>query len=149
MSKTRYYSYRVSQDNNYANIFPYVGIVADCERKEIIKANKKYIVTKMEVQHVTADCIRQKCYLEIPVDFDLNKIRALQEAKTPCTFHFDIHTRSYGKTKANFLHCLAIIPKDERYRQFEQRISSDTYRTVLKGYEKDVDDDGYRYPYDY
>ena len=149
MSKTRYFLYRVSQDKNHANIFPYVGVVADFQRKEIIRSNKKYIVSKMEVQHITSEAIVQKCYFELPVDFDLDKLQVLKDASVECTFHFDIHTRSYGQTRANFLHCLAIIPHDHRYRGCEQRISEVTYRTVLKGYEKDVDENGYRYPYDY
>ena len=149
MGKNRYVCYKVSKSSDDSNIFQYVGVITDYSRNEIIKANKKYIVQKIDVEHITSDCIRQKCYFDVPTTFDMDKIAILKNERVECTFDFVIHPRKYGSTKANFLHCIAIKPKDNKYSIYAQKIDENKYRTVIKGEEKDVDNEGYLYPYDY
>ena len=79
----------------------------------------------------------------------MDKISILKNERVECTFDFVIHPRKYGSTKANFLHCIAIKPKDNKYSIYAQKIDENKYRTVIKGEEKDVDNECYLYPYDY
>lgn len=145
---TRYNFYHISTSPD-SNVFCYVGHVDSCERKEYVKANKRYVVSNIVAKHTTEDGVEQVCAFNIPPYFDLEKIQLLRKVGAECEFHFTIQSRKYAGFVKSFLHCIAIRPKGPTYEQFAQQIPNPKYLMVIKGNYKDVDADGFSYPYDY